>query len=124
VLAKCYKATRLYKEAYTTIKEFFEVIKNQTDEQSLAFILEAAFMIQHLLEISQEYELFLKFLETDFLNVMVLLLNQSRYLPEIIKMATIPSLKNVVLQKSKHRGALLQILTQVSQIKQQPSSGE
>jgi hypothetical protein len=49
MLAKSYRDARLYKEAYNTIKEFFETIKNQTDEQSIAFILEAAFMIQSLL---------------------------------------------------------------------------
>jgi hypothetical protein len=58
MLAKGYFSVKYFKEAYTTTKELYKLIRNQRDERSLAYIIEAVTMIKQLLDINQEHESF------------------------------------------------------------------
>lgn len=53
MLAKCYFSAKYYKESYSTVREVYKMIRENRDERSLVFIVEAATLIKQLLEINQ-----------------------------------------------------------------------
>jgi hypothetical protein len=58
MVAKGYFSVKYFKEAYSITKELYRLIRNERDERSLAFIIEAVTMIKQLLDINQEHESF------------------------------------------------------------------
>jgi tetratricopeptide (TPR) repeat protein len=122
MLAKGYLGTKYYKESYVTVKELYQTIKEERDERSLVFIVEAVALIKQLLEINQEHESYYRFVESDFSNIVHAFADYPNLLTVSIKMITIPYLKNVILQKSKNKIRLLNIIEEISKINQLPNS--
>jgi hypothetical protein len=74
------------------------------------------------MEISQENESYYRFVESDFSNIVHAFANYPSFITVSIKMITIPYLKNVILQKSKNKIRLLNIIEEISKINQLPNS--
>lgn len=79
-------------------------------------------LIKQLLEINQEHESYYKFVESDFSNIVYAFADYPSLMIQSIKMITIPYLKNVILRNSKNKVRLLNIIEEISKIKQSPNS--
>ena len=63
MLAKCYMENKYFKDAYSASMELYHTVKNERDEKSLGLVVEAVGMIKHLLEMNQEHEGYLRFID-------------------------------------------------------------
>ena len=79
-------------------------------------------LIKYLLELNQEHEAFIKFIETEFSHMLPLFVNSQVLFFKALKMITIPLLKSIFLAKDKKKFKILAIIEGLSDMSHIPNS--
>ena len=96
--------------------------RNKKDEKSLSYLLDCVGWMRQILEITQEYQTYFSFLETDFSNQLAAYTEYPALLVSAIRAVSIPTLKNAIIFKSRNGLRVMSLMEDLSKMTQSSQS--
>ena len=121
-LCKGHFGARRYKDAYNTTKELYTMLRTRKDEKSLSFLLESVGWMRQILEMTQEYQTYAQFLESDFANYLKAFAEYPALLVSAIRTVAIPTLKNAIVFQSRNAMRVMTLMEELSRMTQASQS--